>query len=223
MKCFCTETDSELVFHVTEVKPEERDLVLHAWFTEEGSEFIKRYPKASGVDQSWFQNRADVDQVKQNFARLGPEMFSGQSNWQQAFSILVGKFNAHHIEWYCFGSVCEAVRGIPIEPNDLDVIVHTKEFYRVKDIFADAVIEPFVDNQNTWLVRYFGRLCLAGTIIDIVADNKMDAENHPYEKVPYQGTELLVEPFQNRYALEKTRNRPDRLAAMELYRRCNQL
>jgi len=217
MRCFCLESEAELTFCVEDVPGVSAEIVRHAWFEQSGSRFIKRYPKSAGVDQNWFRNREQVEQLKANFSRLGPQMFQGSFDWQQALTILATKFAAHQIEWYIFGSCCEAVRGIQITPNDLDIIVHIKDFYKVQQIFAGRVVEPFVDNQNTWLVRYFGRLCLAGAIVDIVASESMNAENHPYDQVEWNGFTLLVEPIQARAALERQRNRPERLAAIEAY------
>jgi len=217
MKCFCVENDAELVFCVVDVPASNADMVRHAWFIEDGEMYTKTYLKTAGVDHAWYRNRVDVERVKENFARLGAAMFSGRPDWQTAFRILAGRLWDANIEWYAFGSSCEAVRGINIVPNDIDVIVHTRDFYRVKEVFTDEVVEPFVDNKDTWLVRYFGRLCVAGTIVDVVADEKMDNENHPYEQVSWAGHAILVEPFHNRLALERQRDRPDRLAAMEAY------
>ena len=68
-----------------------------------------------------------------------------------------------------------------------------------------------------WLVRYFDRLYAGSAYIDVVADEKMNLENHPYDSVSWNGFNVFVEPFRNRYQLELMRNRPERIKAMEEY------
>ncbi|MCL2486125.1 MAG: hypothetical protein FWE86_00815 [Oscillospiraceae bacterium] len=217
MNCYCYETDSDFVLCVENAEIEHEDIILHAWFKKDGNRYIKSYPMGSGADKSWYEKSEEKERIKCNFARLGQSMFEGIFDWKNVLSSLAQTFSDNRIEWYIFGSLCEAVRGINIKPNDVDIIVNTKDFYRVKELFPDNVVEPFVDNKGTWLVRFFGRLCLGGAIVDIVADEKMNMGNHHYEKMTWNGFEVFAEPFQTRYALEKERNRADRLKAMELF------
>jgi len=74
-----------------------------------------------------------------------------------------------------------------------------------------------VDNKGTWLVRYFGRLCLSGVLFDIVADDKMNLENHQYDKATWNNYDLYIENLQARYQLELKRGRENRIKAIETY------
>ena len=217
MNCYCYEEDGDFILCVENAEAECEDIILHAWFEKTANGYIKKHPMENGVDKSWYKNTEDKELIKRNFAGLGQTMFGGVFDWKAVLLTLAEKFAERGIEWYVFGSSSETVIGVDIKPNDIDIIVHTKDFYRVKDIFADNVVEPFVDNKDTWLVRYFGRLCVGGAIVDIVASEKMNLENHHYDKVLWNGFEVFSEPFQTRYALETKRNRPHRLMAMEEY------
>lgn len=215
MKCYCYDTESEFTLCVEDVNESLADVIQHAWFEKTDKGFRKIYPniEGNGVDAE------DKVMVSRNFARLGQSMFEGMLDckWMSALLTFAKKCRDNNIEWYVFGSICEVVRGLNINPHDIDIIVHTRDFYKIKDIFLDFVIEPFVDNKGTWLVRYFGRLCLDGVLFDIVADDKMNIENHEYDKVLWNEYDILVEPFQNRYNLEIKRGREDRIKAMEAY------
>ena len=217
MKCYCYEKDDNFILCVEDADPQHEDAILHAWFTRIETGFEKIYPMENGADKSWYKNTEDKERIKKNFARLGQSLFSGAFDWNRAMSTLAQMFFENEVEWYIFGSSCEMVRGIKIIPNDIDIIVHTKDFYKVKELFPDNIIEPFVDNKNTWLVRYFGRLCINGAIVDIVADDKMNRENHHYDLLSWNGYDVLAEPFEIRYALEKERGRINRLKAMDEY------
>ena len=217
MKCFCYEKDDNFVLRVENVETKHEDIILHAWFQKADGGYEKVYPMESGADKLWYRDIEEKELIKKNFARLGQSMFSGLFDWNGVITTLARKFFENEVEWYMFGSSCELVRGISVIPNDIDIIVHTKDFYKVKKLFPDNIVEPFVDNKDTWLVQYFGRLCIDGAIVDIVADDKMNSENHHYEKLSWNELSVFAEPFETRYALEKERGRADRLKAMEEY------
>jgi hypothetical protein len=113
--------------------------------------------------------------------------------------------------------VSEAVLGVDIKPHDIDIVIHERDFFKVKDVFSDFVVEPFVDNKGTWVVRYFGRLCINGVMIDVVADEKRNEENYFYESAEWNGYNLKVEPLHVRYEIELQRDRKDRFVAIKKY------
>lgn len=213
MKCYCYETETEFVFCVEDADIIFEENLQAAWFKKTDKGFIKSYPK--GMDDG--VNAHDKELVKRNFARFGQSMFEGVFDLKNVLLLLAQKFLNNGIEWYIIGSTSEAVLGVNIKPHDIDVIVHTRDFYKVKSIFSDYVIEPFVDNKGTWIVRYFGRLCLHGALVDIAADEKMNLENHQYDKVLWNDYDIFIEPLQVRYQTELDRNREERIKAINEY------
>ncbi|MGI6206767.1 MAG: hypothetical protein ACOYEW_01025 [Anaerolineae bacterium] len=214
MKCYCYETETEFVLCVEGAEGAAEENVREAWFQKVGTRYIKPYPK--GMPDDGFEAE-DRELISRNFPRLGPAMFEGGSDWRDALLQFAQTCSRHGIEWYLFGSASEAVRGVNVRPQDIDIIVHTRDFFRVKRLFLDSTIEPFVDNKGTWLVRYFGRLCLGGFMVDVAADEKMNRENHQYDEALWNGYRLLLEPLQARYQTELQRNRQDRIRAIEAY------
>jgi len=214
MRCHCYETETEFVLCVEDVPPADEDNLRHAWFQPSDRGYVKAYPRdmeGAGVTE------ADKQAVSRNFARLGPAMFEGVSDWSEALASIAERFRDNGVEWYIIGSASEAVLGVNVRPHDLDIIVRPEDFFRVRDLFADCVVEPFVDNQGTWLVRYFGRLCVGGAMVDIAADEKMNPDRHPYDRVSWHGFDVLIEPLQARYRVEIERGREDRVRAIEAY------
>ena len=219
MKCYCYTTESDFILCVEDVETEQlEEAIQHAWFQKNDNKFLKTYPMKdmdNGVTEE------DKECIKRNFSLLGPTMFESMMgfDWEMALSLLARKFKENDIEWYIIGSASEAVLGVEVNPHDLDIVVHTRDFIKVKHIFSDCVVEPFVDNKGTWLVRYFGRLCVGGAMIDIAADEKMNLENrqHQYESVSWNGFDIYIEPLQVRYQTELDRNRAERIEAIEKY------
>jgi len=216
MKCYGTRTNDELILCIENVESQYESNVLSGWYKKTTTGYCKIFnmtDKDNGVTDE------DISLVCDNFSKLGPAMFEGCLDWKKALSIIAEKFAENNIEWYVFGSVSDALRGINIIPHDLDIIVHTKDFFKVKNIFQHCVVEPFMDYKNNWIVRYFGRIALLNSYIDVVAAENLNADNHTYDKISWNGYTILIELFENRYNLELKRNRPDRIKAMDEYKR----
>ena len=221
MECYCCETETGFCLHVKDVEDARlEDAIRHAWFEKTANGFIKVYPMK---DMDNGVTELDKEIVSENFARLGRSMFEGMlnCNWEEALLTFAKKCKDNDIEWNVFGSISEKIIGVDVKPHDIDIFVHTKDFFKVKDIFRDYVVEPFVDNKGVWLVRYFGRLCLDGVLFDIAAEDKLNRINHNYDKVVWNNYDIYVEPLQIRYSIELERKREDRLKAMELYMNAN--
>jgi len=207
MKCYCLETKDKFTFYVENAEKEFIENIEHAWFKLDNDKYIKEYPN----------NFDDKEIIKNNFQRLGEEMFKAEGNWKESLKLFAKKCSENNIEWYITGSVSEAAMGVEIIPHDIDIITHERDFYKVKELFLNYMVEPFVDNKGTWLVQYFGRLCINGIMFDIAADKKMNHENYNYKKIIWEGYSLNIEQIEIRYEIEKQRNRIDRIKKIEKY------
>lgn len=207
MKCYCCETETEFLLCVEDVKEKYVDNVKAAWFKKDKDKFLKSYPKTV----------TEKELIKKNFERLGESMFLNSGDWKNALLTFAKKSSENKIKWYITGSVSEAVSRVDVKPHDIDIVIHERDFFKVKDVFGDFLVEPFVDNNGTWVVRYFGRLCIDGVMIDVVADEKRNEENYFYEPIQWNGYTLKVEPLQVRYEIELQRDRKDRIHAIQKY------
>jgi hypothetical protein len=209
MRCTAFVRNESLVLCIEDVPSGDmEETVKAAFFQKEDGKYVKKYPS----------NVQECAMIQRNFPLLAKDMFTGEKyNWEKALTKFAGICDQSGIRWYVTGSSCEAVRGMPLKPHDIDVYIHTEDFYSVRDIFSDCVIEPFSDLGNTWAVRYFGRLCIEGVMVDIAADDFANESNHKYDIVKWNGYDLLIEPFEARYKTEVQRQRPDRIEMIEKY------
>ncbi|MDF2904885.1 MAG: hypothetical protein K0R34_206 [Herbinix sp.] len=201
MKCYAELKDDKFTFYVEDVPKEYEDVVIAAYMKKVEDRFIKEYEMSEYIEPNL---------LKANFSRLTERMITQRGeNWDKALVFWIDTAKKHGIEWYLRGSATDAIRGAKLTPHDLDIVVHTRDFFKIKDY----VIEPFIDNHGTWVVRYFGRLCLEGVMVDVDADEKENAENYSlqYEVVQWKGYTILMEPFENRYKTEMLRGRTDRI------------
>jgi hypothetical protein len=146
-------------------------------------------------------------------------MFQSKGDWKKSLQLLAKKCLENNIEWYITGSISEAVIGVDIIPHDIDFITRERDFYKVKELFIDYIVEPFVDNKGmySWFPQYFGRLCINGVMVDVAADKKMNSENYDYKKILWEGYSLNIEQLEKRYEIEKQRNRIERIKRIEEY------
>lgn len=205
MNCYCYETEENFILCVENVEPEMSATVEAAYYQKVNDRYLKVFP----LDVNY------KELIKENFARLGESMFLGKGRWEEALKIFAEVCAEAGIRWYVTGSASEAVTGVKIAPHDLDLVPHTEDFFKIKDLFSQYLTEPFVDNKGTWAARYFGRLCINGVMVDIAADDSRNEENHAYEDIKWGGCLLKVESLESRYKTEIQRNRKDRITAIE--------
>lgn len=220
MKCYCYETDKKFIYCVENAEGIYENLLADPYWTQTGDgKFVKIYPLDTGFDDAWHLVPEYKQTIANNFSRLGQSWLEGIFDWTQVLAFLAQTFRDNGIEWWLMGSASEAVLGVDIKPHDIDVAVHTRDFYKAKVLFQDYTVEPFVDNKGGWLVRYFGKLCVYGASVDIAADDKLDVEYHEgkYERVSWNGFNIFITPLRVRYETELQRNRKDRINAIEAY------
>lgn len=201
MKCYCIETDDKFTYYAENVEPEYSKLLEDdPWWKKEGDKFIKEYP--GKIDNS--------EIIKANFRKFGGLMFKNEGDWEKSLELFAEKCSAEKIKWYVTGSVSEAVLGVNIIPHDIDIIVSENDFYRIRDLFLEYLIEPFV-NTNGWLVKFFGKILIDGKMFDIAADEKVFAYFNDYDNIVWKKYEIKAEPLKKRYETEIQRNRVERI------------
>jgi hypothetical protein len=178
-----------------------------------------------------------------------PSLLAG-IDWKTPLEMVAQKFNENGIEWYIVGSAGDAVRGVDIKPFDIDIVVHTRDYHKAKEVcyfnYPDSIISPFTgsedispskynDNPMGYFInplKYFGRMFLAGVMIEVAADEIWDSESRQpehkktvwaryehseYEKILWRGHNIYLESLQHRYQIEIARKREDRIQAFEKY------
>jgi hypothetical protein len=76
--------------------------------------------------------------------------------WQDALAEVCRRFGPAGVDWWLAGSAALAVRGAPLSPGDLDLIVSGPDSARAGSLLADGLIEPVV--RAGWgLSQWWGR------------------------------------------------------------------
>ncbi len=176
-----------------------------AFYQKQGELFVKEF-------QGEFSN---ANQIIKNFERLMSYAFE-QGEWEKALLQFAKICKENKIVWFLTGSACDAVRGMDIRPHDLDIEIFSGDWKKAEKILENYIVEPFIETTG-WARDYFGRIVVENTLVDVVADEKYDFPNYPYEPVEWNGYTLWLEPFANRYRTEQQRKRRDRIEKFEEY------
>lgn len=221
MKCYCYENESNFIFCVEDVENIHlENFVRHKGWEETDGKLLMPYP------QHMFPDNWDKDLISRNFSRLGQAVFESGLlgfDWEKPLELMAQKFEEHGIEWYLIGSASDAIRGIDVKPGDIDLVIHTRNYKKVKDIFysqfSDSIISPFTDNKGLLPLQYITRLFLDGALFEIAADENWNLRKRQpiYEKTTWHGYNFYVEALQLRYQIERWRKREDRIKAIEAF------
>ena len=176
-----------------------------AFYQKQDGAFVKEF-------QGEFQNS---ERIMENFNKLMPKAFD-EGNWENALLEFARICKENGVVWYLTGSACDAVRGIDVIPHDLDVEIFSKDWDKAQEALLNYIVEPFIETKG-WARDYFGRIVVANTLVDVVADEKYDFPNYAYEPFEWKGYTLWLETFASRYHTEKQRERLERIEAFDRY------
>jgi len=207
MKCYCKDDGEQFTFYVENSPEYCWDEIEKAFFQRNGDVFTKAYP-------SFIRDKTII---ADNFARFAPDMFLRSAFcWEAALEEFCRLAQNNGIRWCLIGSMTAVIRGIDIVPHDIDIVVSVDDFEKAREVFLPFIIEPFVDNGGTWVVRYFGRICIAGVMIDIAADKRFD-ESNDWDFYRWKNFLISAEGLDRFYEVNVARKRLDYACKIKEY------
>jgi len=78
--------------------------------------------------------------------------------WENALAEVCSRFEAARLDWWLCGSAALSVRGAPISPHDLDLIIAETDSVKAGELLAEGLIEPVTTSEwplSTWWGRAF--------------------------------------------------------------------
>lgn len=174
-------------------------------------------------------NTADIGSTHKNFARHLEEMLLQSARlcpvrWQETLDLFLRRVDGTPLRWFLYGSGALAVRGIDVQPGDLDFWV--SDAYLAGRLFEDLLVEP-VTVMEGWVADFGGR-AFAGCLFEWIACVHPEVdEPTPHE----QGIEALnsleflrwnewtlpVAPLALQLSVAERRGLTDRVASIRAY------
>ncbi len=127
----------------------------------------------------------DVARIFANFSYRLVEMVEQSARqrpvlWDVALEEFVDRVQETDLHWWLYGSAALAVRGIDIDPGDLDLVVDDP--FLAGDLLTDLLVEP-VTRAGNWVAKWTGR-AFHGALIEWLSDAHPTGSSPPREQEP---------------------------------------
>lgn len=154
-------------------------LIKLGWRPVGPSKFSRRLTNGPGVERIFNNFTSHLREMLLQSARLQPV------RWQVALTEFIDRTCSSGLRWWLYGSGALAVRGLAIEPGDLDLAVDDAQL--AGTLLSDLLVEPV--GQIEGGVADSGGRAFHGAIIEWLAGV------HPTGLVPPHEQEPAVEPY----------------------------
>ncbi len=221
MKVRFEEYENNVIFRVYDFDSKYEKVLKMCYYEPDSSSYIKTFPR----------DTKNIKQIQSYYSSNFKEMFDQLGYfkpipWEKALLEFFDKIEGQQINWWLTGSCAACIRGIPLSPHDIDIMVDSADINKVNEIFKDYIIEPILDT-NGWLTKEFGVIFLHARI-DIASDPQTCLDDPepidcgPYaranlEEVRWRGHLIKVPPVNLQLNANKRRERLDRVALIEEY------
>ena len=221
MKIDFLTTEDTVTFQVTDYSSSIEDALRLCYYEKAGDAYVKRFP----VDTPY------LDKIKAHYALYAEEMFLQivylrPIPWEQGLLTFADRVAGTGVDWWLTGSCAACVRGIPLKPHDVDIMVDARNIGLLRELFQDDTIEPIVDSSG-WVTKDFGVLFL-GCRVDIasdpqpILDQPEPVDCGPYAKtvletVSWRGHQLRIPPIELQLNANRRRQRVERVRLIEEY------
>lgn len=92
------------------------------------------------------------------------------ARFAEVLKFIAVTLNAAGINWVVTGSTAFALRGIPLEPNDIDIQTDREGAYLMETHFKGFVVDRVAFSGNDKIQSHFGRLVMDGVKVEIMGD-----------------------------------------------------
>lgn len=131
--------------------------LVDLYFRRDGDVYGKRFPAGSVTTAIVARFRKALPPLLRQTAGID------RVPWREALHETAQRFDEAGVRWWLAGSAALAVRGLRLEPRDLDFVLSDADAARAARALADALIEPA--GAAEWPIsRWFGRAWLGARV-----------------------------------------------------------
>lgn len=215
------EYGDNVIFRVYNYDKKYDEILKMCFYQSDGDSYIKKFSK----------DIKNIEKIKLNYQKHAEEMFSQLGYfrpipWERALLEFLKRVEGTKIDWWLTGSCAACLRGIALNPHDVDIMIDSKDVEKVSEVFAGYIVEPIVDTMG-WLTKDFGVIFLHARI-DIASDpHPCLDEPEPIDCGPYarknleeliwNGYKINVPPLHLQLNANKRRKRTHRVKLIEKY------
>lgn len=201
-------------FVILDVPDEFRPVAARLGFREWEGSLARSFPSdAPHMDRAYENFCQHIDQVlRQAAGQLAVP-------WESALVEVLRRIDRTSLDWWLTGSAALAIRGVDVEPRDIDLIVDDAGARALGELLLDGLIEPVIQAQD-WISRWWGRAFLHARIewaggVSERADLPVPGDVGPtaarrLEKVVWRGRQIRVPPLELHLVVSERRGLSDR-------------
>jgi hypothetical protein len=205
-------------FTIRDAPPKYHDAIRGlAFFASEvePNAFHKPFPAdAAYLDRAFHRFQQHLEEIVQQAAGEIPVP------WEAAFEQFLARTQHITADWFPVGSVPLALRGIPIAPGDVDLVVDAAGAQAWAAALEDVLIEPLTPVSD-WFCSWWGRTFIGARVewsggidpaseMSFVQDFYLPALPR-LETVTWRGYDIRLPPIDLQLAIEEQRQRPDHI------------
>jgi hypothetical protein len=209
-----TTSGGQITFVIADAPAQYHDAIRGLAFSESADGFIKPVPTTPDTARAFDRFAHYLDTIVKQAAHEIPVP------WERAFDSFLKRTSGIAADWWVTGSLAFALRGVPIEPGDIDLIVDGPGAVAWGAALADILIEPAA--ETSWFCKYWGRAFDHARIewigeVDPQSDFEyvqafyLPAVDH-LETVNWHGYAVRIPPVEPLLRMDEARGRLDRVA-----------
>lgn len=170
MKIKFENVDDYTIYRIYDFDIKYEKILQSCFYEKINNGYIKKYPR----------NSKYIKKMKKRYHKYAHTMFDQVGYftnipWKVGLKKFCSMVKDTTIDWWLTGSCASCIRGINLDPHDIDIMIDSKSTSIVTEIFKDFLIEPIVDT-NGWLTKEFGVIFM-DVRIDIASDPVASLDN----------------------------------------------
>jgi hypothetical protein len=115
----------------------------------------------------------------------------------QALRKLCLRLDNRNLNWAVVGSLGLAIRGAPIEPNDIDIRTDRAGAYELECIFSECMVSPVSFKTGEKIQSHFGALNIDGVKVEIMGDLQIRNQDGTWQALPDMAKIRRIEAFED--------------------------
>lgn len=115
----------------------------------------------TGFSRTFVAAPLHLDKILDNFNRCMIPLILQKGGlqatpWQDGLLRLLKRIEGQSIDWCLVGSAALAVRGLAVNPGDIDLVTGEADALRLGDLLLDDLVQPVQDSTG-WIGKWFAR------------------------------------------------------------------
>ena len=196
-------------FVVSEADPLFHEALRGLAFQQDAEEFARSFPAETPDLESIYKYFTDsLASIPRQKVQLEPV------NWEHILGAFLERAAAHMSDWYLVGSAALAVRGLDVQPGDVDLVTSERDAETLDELFRNERIEP-LQRTDGWIWSRFGRAFPGGRLEWVGGVNARADTPRPcdfgltaaarLETVAWRGAAIRVPPLDLQLAVSERR------------------